>query len=475
MNGWLGPSEVAAGRRASPGLLSQSRSTRSALGRLMANNPRRALYVTSSAPLLLPERLLDHERLSVFWSHAGHSAVGFGVAAEIEAEGSERFARIQARAPELLTEPVDFRQESVQAPPPPRLFGGFAFAPCEPGQAKPAPWEAFGDARFVLPRLCYWATPGGTPKLSLFIRGSEHAQVSLWLERMDSLLAWMRRFGDEPAEALDTEPAVPAQLQQDDVEHWRALIDSILAGIGTQRWSKVVAARRREMAFDRAISLSRTMRVLAESHPGSTRFAFRFGQTAFVGATPERLLSKRGLMLRSEALAGTFDSDSAALAAELLERPKERDEHTPVLRAIISALAPDCHHIDHAERPQLRSLKHVLHLCTPIEAELSQPRHVLELAARLHPTPAVGGVPTAAAVRWILEHEPFERGWYCGPVGWFDAAGDGHFDVALRSGIIRGNHVHLFAGAGIVQGSKPLAEYEETELKLCALRSALRT
>lgn len=475
MNGWLGPAGTASSSGARQVVLSQPRLARAALYQLMAEHPHRPLQVTLPAPQLLAERLLDHEQVSVFWSHGGWSCVGFGVAAELGADGPERFQRVQARAPALLADPLNLRSGAVMAAPCPRLFGGFAFAASPLGQTKPRPWDAFGDARFVLPRLCYWSARGESSRVSLFIRSDERDHASSLFERVEAILAWMQRLADEPVVPLSSEATIPSQQERDDAEHWQALVRSILDGIGAQRWSKVVAARRREMTFDEPVSLARTMRVLAESHPASTRFAFRFEQTTFAGATPERLLSKRGLKLRTEALAGTFGSDNVALAAELLQRPKERDEHEPVLRAIINALEPYCRSIEHAERPELRSLKHVLHLCTPIEAQLAEPRHVLELVARLHPTPAVGGVPTSSAVRWILDNERFERGWYCGPIGWFDADGDGHFDVALRSGVIRGNQVQLFAGAGIVQGSEPLAEYEETELKLRALRSALRT
>jgi salicylate biosynthesis isochorismate synthase len=91
----------------------------------------------------------------------------------------------------------------------------------------------------------------------------------------------------------------------------------------------------------------------------------------------------------------------------------------------------------------------------------------------LHPTPAVGGLPQGKAVSWILEHEQAERGWYAAPIGWLDAKGDGEFYVALRSALISGKNIHIYAGAGIVAESDPEAEYAETELKLSGMLSAL--
>jgi salicylate biosynthesis isochorismate synthase len=200
----------------------------------------------------------------------------------------------------------------------------------------------------------------------------------------------------------------------------------------------------------------------------------RRGAATFLGATPERLLYKRGLQFFTEALAGTFRRSQSDFAAELLRSPKEHEEHQPVLDAILERLAPHAEQLEYRPNPELRELPSLLHLRTPIAGRLRAPKHILELVADLHPTPAVGGVPTTQALQWIAEHERHERGWYAGPIGWFDAAGDGEFMVALRSGIVEGNTVTAFAGAGIVQGSDPESEFAETELKFTALLDALR-
>ena len=123
--------------------------------------------------------------------------------------------------------------------------------------------------------------------------------------------------------------------------------------------------------------------------------------------------------------------------------------------------------------PAVRALRNILHLHTPIAAELSAPVHVLELAAALHPTPAVGGTPTRLATAWIAAREPAPRGWYAAPVGWFDAAGDGELAVAIRSGLLAGRTAHVWAGAGIVRDSDAEAEWAEVEVKQRAVLDAL--
>ena len=147
-----------------------------------------------------------------------------------------------------------------------------------------------------------------------------------------------------------------------------------------------------------------------------------------------------------------------------------------MVRAIAAALAPRCETLVVPAQPIVRQLGAINHLLTPISGRLRVRTHILELAAALHPTPAVGGAPVAPAQRWIGAHEPVARGWYAGPVGWFDAAGDGELAVALRSGVLAGGgrQATLFAGAGIVAASDPAAEWVETELKLDSLSRALR-
>ncbi len=144
-----------------------------------------------------------------------------------------------------------------------------------------------------------------------------------------------------------------------------------------------------------------------------------------------------------------------------------------MVRAIVEALAPLCESLDHPDEPRIQRLRHVVHLQTPFVGRLREPTHVLELVRRLHPTPAVGGWPAAPALRWIAREEPGSRGWYAGPVGWFDARGDGEFGVALRSGLLRRGEAHLYAGAGIVRGSDAEAEFDETEVKLRTMLDAL--
>jgi salicylate biosynthesis isochorismate synthase/menaquinone-specific isochorismate synthase len=148
---------------------------------------------------------------------------------------------------------------------------------------------------------------------------------------------------------------------------------------------------------------------------------------------------------------------------------KDREEHAIVARRIARSLRPYAVWVTMADEPQVVKIANIQHLATPIRAQLTRQVGVLELAGMLHPTPAVGGEPSADAQRLIPVLEGLDRGWYAAPIGWIDANDDGEFCVALRCALIDGPLARLYAGVGVVEGSDPAAELAETEIKLAAL------
>jgi isochorismate synthase len=354
--------------------------------------------------------------------------------------------------------------DAVGDGPAPRLFGGFAFAP---GAAREAPWASFGDATFVLPRWTY-TRADGRATLSLALRGRESVPLFALRDELRAIY-----------EALERPRPLPRALPPvRDVEHlaleeFRREIDRIRAAIDEGAVSKIVAARRSVVVLDAEVDARHVLSRLVARFPGCTGFAFRHGRATFVGATPERLLALEGRAVRTEALAGSIAAGVPDAEAQLRASEKDRAEHRFVVAEIERRLAPFCAEVVRPSEPSTRRLPNVLHLATPIVGELARPAHVLDLVEALHPTPAVGGVPTEEAVEWIVRTEAAPRGWYAGPIGWLDATGAGDFAVALRSGLLFGDRAWIYAGGGIVRGSRAEAEYEETAVKLDALLSAL--
>ena len=158
------------------------------------------------------------------------------------------------------------------------------------------------------------------------------------------------------------------------------------------------------------------------------------------GATPEMLVRRERGLVTSRVLAGTIrrtgdDEHDLALAGQLARSSKDLEEHEYAVRSVAESLAPHCSSMNVPEVPFVLHLPNVMHLATDVAGVVhdSDGATVLELAAALHPSAAVGGTPTKVAVEMIAEIEGMDRGRYAGPVGWMDSDGDGEFGIALRS------------------------------------------
>jgi salicylate biosynthesis isochorismate synthase len=353
----------------------------------------------------------------------------------------------------------------VSGAPAPRFVGGFAFAP---GAARGAAWHGFADARFVLPRWTY-ARRGDEAWLTAVIDGDTAAQ---------GRDAWHGELGDVLAALGSTYQVAPTfvkGMREADPAVWRRQIEDIRAVIRSGEAKKIVAARTCAVEMGEAIDAAGVIARLGERYPETTRFAIRAAGRVFVGASPERLVGVRGLDVATDALAGSIarsGRDDAGEIARLAASAKDRVEHEVVVERIRTALAGMCTELSAPATPSIRSLRNIHHLHTPVRGTLAARRHVVEIAAALHPTPAVGGTPATTALAWIAANEE-PRGWYAAPVGWFDAAGDGELNVAIRSGVIDGATALLYAGCGIVADSDPDAELDESRIKLRPMLGAL--
>jgi menaquinone-specific isochorismate synthase len=426
-------------------------------------------FVAEPAPVVPAAAIVAAFRSAplVAWSSRDLTLVGVGVAHELRGRGDARWQELVAGARQIdagnsrsraLGEPGTIR---------PRLLGGLAFVP---GAANAAPWTGFGDAWFALPRWSY-------------IREGTSAHLVLALDTQSARHDWreeLAAFRAAFASGFQPRPQPPmTALDRGDTQGFRAEVRAITRAIDRGEHAKVVAARSAVVSLAGEVRAADMLAELDARHAECVRVLVRPpGGGTLIAATPERLVKLDGLAVQCDALAGSHalsegpaDSPSSGARA-LLASGKDRREHALVVDAITSALRGLGADVRVPDAPVVRALRHMLHLHTPITATLPGPRHVLELAAALHPTPAVGGTPTRVATRWIADHE-VPRGWYASPVGWCDLDGNGELAVAIRSGVLAGERAHLWAGAGIVAGSDPDRELAETELKLRAMLGAL--
>jgi isochorismate synthase len=424
------------------------------------------------APRLLERALTLDEDATLWAPPEGPALLGLGVAAVVEARGPARFAGAASAASGLLDSlpPVTVDETLADAGAAelatmaPVLLGGFAFVPGAVDER--GPFRAFPDARFVLPRVTLRiGRDGAATVLAVVDEAAERTQALV-----ADLVALAARA---PEGEREVEPPGARFTDQLSELAWAAMVDEARREILDGRLEKVVLARRARIEAERPFDATRILVRLAEAQSGCTRFAFRRRGTVFLGATPELLVRRSGARVTTEALAGSVDARRGDRVDALLGSAKDRGEHALVVREIVRALARFCDEVRAAESPSVRPLRHVAHLRTPIEGTLARPAHLFALAEALHPTPAVGGVPSEEALAFIAAHEPVARGWYAGPVGWVDARGDGELAVALRSGVVDGRVAEIWAGAGIVRASDPTAEYAETALKQAALATAL--
>lgn len=400
-------------------------------------------------------------------------AVGEAGRADVGAGG---MTALRAGTQELLCAPVDAESGALR----PRLIGGISFAATsgdplgavEPAHGLPAvPWSGFDRGALLLPEL-------------LFVREGGDAGVVLApgvaAERLAELLAALEAHGSAPPDGpAQTDAPNGAHVACDiDRTRWLASVAQVASEVREGLYEKAVLATCRELVADTPIDRGRALHRLRADYADCHLFSITRGDATFMGASPELLVSLAGGELRALGLAGSAQrgadsADDQRRGRELRASAKDRIEHEIVVRAIREALLPASRWLRAPNQPGLLRLRNIQHLATEVRGQVSPGVDVLDLVERLHPTPAVGGWPTTDALRVITEHERFDRGWYAGPVGWLDAAGDGEFAVALRSALVLGERAWLFAGAGIMGDSEPADELAEVELKFRPLAEAL--
>jgi menaquinone-specific isochorismate synthase len=426
----------------------------------------------------------------VVWAAPGEATVvGGGAAATLTAAGADRFTAIRDAAADLFAS-GDVHAGTLAARP--RLFGGFAYHDEHDGTA---PWTGYPAAGFLLPRVqvTYTGTDpttgdpdaGGEAWLTVTAAGPDAAPEAVEARLRDARTALESLSEPDPVAAP---PGVADRRRTTDRDAWHDSVNAALTRIEAGDLRKVVLAQALEADLERPLDIPATLTRLAERYPDCYRFLLEpispdggdstpdgdatvGGRPSFFGATPERLVDLTGRTVETGALAGTTGrgetpAEDEWLARELLHDGKNVHEHEIVADAIRDQLAPYAASVATGERG-IRRLATVQHIETPITAELGADRHVLDLVEALHPTPAVGGLPPGRALRTIRDTEPFDRGWYAAPVGWFDAAGYGSFAVAIRSAVASpdGDRVSLFAGVGLVTDSDPDREWDEVQLK----------
>jgi menaquinone-specific isochorismate synthase len=395
-----------------------------------------------------PDLLAEAGEAGLLWRDEQGGLAGAGVAARIELPGGLADPDSVHRVSEAL--------ESIET------FDEVGLPGCGPVAIGALPFDPVASGHLVIPRR-------------IVGRSGQHGWETVISEAgRDDL-----RLGPFPAPAPGEPPDQFTLVSSMPHHEWKEMVAAAVGELGDGDFRKVVLARRIDISANRPFVVSDVLERLAALYPSCMVFSV----DGFLGASPELLIARVGDRVDSHPLAGTVARSGdahgdEALVARLMSSSKARHEHQVVVDVLTEALSSVCEELTVPESPSIVGLRNVSHLGTHIQGRLSaapagaRPT-ALELVARVHPTPAVGGTPTDTAVRYLQKVEGFDRRLYAGPVGWMDYRGDGAWAIGIRCAEVDGASAHLYAGNGIVAGSDPVEELAETQLKLQALLAAL--
>jgi isochorismate synthase len=400
-------------------------------------------FARTGAPLV--------DRAVAYSTPWGDRLVGIGTAWHASASGPNRFANIGDAVGRL-----DQRELKV--------FFGYAFGSEHPqGDV----WHDFGAAEAFVPRIGM-ERAGGRSTLTVVIPEGESPGGTL------DLLASMRH----PDEIPIVDPGDHSIESLPHVTEWAQSVTNAVKAITAGELEKVVLTRSVRVDSSEPVAILRVFRELVSSYPECYNFAWKSGDSVFMGASPELLARVDGGVFRSNPLAGSAprgegDEADIQIGQELVASAKDQEEHRFVVDDMRDRIADLVDDLTIPETPVLKKLATVQHLSTDITGTVAQGTGILDVVAAVHPTPAVGGVPRVAATDLINDVEHRERGWYTGGIGYVTPDGEGAIAIGLRCGVVQAAKTHLFAGAGIVADSQPEAELAETRLKLRPLLDIL--
>lgn len=375
---------------------------------------------------------------------------------------------VATQDPSLIPEKLAFIEKILQSTPENTNIGFIGGAHFDLTLGENSSWPNFPTFRYVLPEVfIHRQQDTYTISISLLIEnGISFEELNL------TMLSKFKSLKFINGEEIGSEfPQVISKINYPEWPEWKNNIEVSLRKIQDQELEKVVLARRTDLQFSFPIDWVNVIRSFKKQNKNCFVYCFQPRKdVTFLGATPERLFKIKSRTLFSEAVSGTISRSSNIVEDEesanyLLNSEKNLREHEFVVDGIKKIKNRLCDNIYAQTSPSLLKLTNVFHLYTRISGKLREGISIYDVLSTLHPTPAVGGTPQLDALELIHKLEPFERGWYAAPIGiisreWSEMV------VALRSVLLDGDCAQIFAGAGIVQGSQPQAEWNELESKI---------
>ncbi len=435
-------------------------------------------YLSLSCPIIKAISLAPSKSTECFYiskPDSGLTWVGLGSLIKLQASGKNRFNTIKENYTTILDSwYTDTAEKTIS----PKAFIAFSFDEDDPMTGI---WGNFPNTILTIPKILIKEQikdnsikqtliinikikPEKTPKSDK--KYIFNQIINLFSDYLEALKA-----AKETAKKNYT--IIPSKYCSTHNNPWTKLTNSALSSIKKGKFEKLVTSRYCSVSTDKSISLTQLMHNLSTHYPCCTLISYQTENKTIVAASPERLLTLKHNLIQSDAIGGTIpkkreDSSLLNFQANTSENKKLLKEHQFISHDIYQRLNPFCNSLKMPFSPDIMMLHNMYHLESLIQGKLKHQYNIFDMLEVLHPTPAVAGVPAQKAKQWIIQHENYNRGWYCGAFGWVDSNLDGELSVMLRCALIDNNKnkIDLFAGAGLIAESNPQTEWQETETKM---------
>ncbi len=398
-----------------------------------------------------------------YWSQKNQNIAFIGIDSliRISVDGTERTIQTEKNIQQFSDKFIDnwdkFNLDSV-----PMFLGGLKFSPNEINEL----WSDYRDSDWFVPKILFYKKEDRYFLVLNLEKENYQQQFISSLNFVQHIL-----FNEDNLELSKFIIKSSYTGSEEERLLWIDKVKAALKKIEEGEFQKIVLSRSVKLSFSENGSITQLLKSLSSTYPRCYVFAFRQNNSTFFGASPERLAKISNGTIEADALAGSIrrgetPDEDLILEKELLASKKNLNEQKAVVHFIANSFSEFATDIEYNPDPIIRKLPNIQHLWTPIKAKLSKNRSVFAVLKSIHPTPAICGVPWSNALISIRAMEKHARGLYAGIIGWFNFNNEGEFAVSIRSALIKDNELYAFAGCGIVDGSDPIAEYEEINLKL---------
>ncbi len=388
--------------------------------------------------------------------------IALGELLSVKESGKARFIYTDKKVKALLSNFFSNRSDNDNQIP--FFVGGLKFLP----ESDKTIWEDFSDSHWFVPKIIVSRINEKELVTFNFIYSPDATKEKLTEE-------FRKRFNLINTNGQQNQNTTPKVLRllgntPKEKKRWQETVRKTLEKIDSDVARKVVLSRMIEIEMEKEPSVFNFIPGFRENYAECYIFAFHSGKSTFFGVSPEKFIELNPEIISTDALAGSAprgidESEDNKFANELLTRTKDLNEHRTVLDFIEQQFKSTSVEIIYDDKPVIKKLKNIQHLWTPVQIKVNPNESLFQILEKLHPTPAVCGLPQNPAIQIIKEMEDYPRGLYSGIVGWFNKNRYGEFAVSIRSALNRGKKIYAFAGSGILDGSDPALEVKETDLK----------